>query len=92
MSAPVVLILGAGANTGASIAKKFTSESWKVAAVARTIRDEVKENSALQVSADFSDPGSVETAYKETEAKLGTPNIVIYNGMITHNLRKAAML
>ena len=87
MFSPIVLLLGAGANTGTSLAKKFTSEGWKVV-VARTIRDEIKQSSALQISADFSNPSAVEKAYKEVEAKLGTPNAVIYNGM-KHQMSKA---
>ena len=89
MSAPIVLLLGVGANIGLSLAKKFTAEGWKVAAVARTIRDEVKQNSTLQISADFSDSNNVEKAYKETETKLGTPNVIIYNCMASH-LRKVS--
>lgn len=80
MSSPVILVLGAGANVGLSIAKKFAAEGWKVAAVARTIKDEIKANSSLALSADLSDPESMIKIFNEVEAKLGTPNVVVYNG------------
>lgn len=82
MSSPVVLILGAGANVGLSVSKKFAAEGWKVAAVARTIKDDIKANSALTLSADFADPESITRVFDEVEAKLGTPNVVVYNGML----------
>jgi NAD(P)-dependent dehydrogenase (short-subunit alcohol dehydrogenase family) len=78
---PVLLLFGAGANVGTALAKKFTQEGWKVATVARTTRDDIKANSALNIQADFVDPNSVAKAYEEVETKLGTPNVVVYNGM-----------
>ena len=82
MSAPVILVLGAGANVGQAVCKKFAAQGWKVAAVARTVRDEITANSALALSADFSEPDSIPGIFKEVETKLGTPSVVVYNGTL----------
>ena len=84
MSSNVALVLGTGANVGLSIAKKFTGEEWKVASVARNVKGEMKANSALSLAADFSNPQSIAKVFSEVETKLGTPNVVIYNGMFLH--------
>ncbi|MCJ1377552.1 hypothetical protein MMC17_000647 [Xylographa soralifera] len=79
MSAPVVFILGAGPNVGTSIASKFAAEGWKVAAASRSPKDEIKKIAHHVMAADFSDPEKISTLFAEVEAKLGTPNVVIYN-------------
>ena len=80
MSAPkVVLILGAGANVGTSVAKKFRSEGWKVAAAARTIREETSSNADFTMSVDLTNPTNVSKLFTEVESKLGFPNVVVYN-------------
>ncbi|MCJ1403543.1 hypothetical protein MMC11_006766 [Xylographa trunciseda] len=79
MSAPVVFILGAGPNVGTSVATKFASEGWKVAAASRSPKDEIKKIAHHVMAADFSEPEKISTLFAEVEAKLGTPNVVIYN-------------
>lgn len=80
MSTSVALILGAGPNVGLSIASKFASEGWKVAAVGRSPKDDIKKVAHQVIAADFSDPDGISDVFKQVEAKLGTPNVVIYNG------------
>ncbi|MCJ1396168.1 hypothetical protein MMC18_009057 [Xylographa bjoerkii] len=79
MSARIVLILGAGPNVGTSIASKFASEGWKVAAASRSPKDEIKKIAHHVIAADFADPEKISSLFAEVEAKLGTPNVVIYN-------------
>ena len=79
MSDHVVLVLGAGANVGLSVVKKFAAQGWKVAAVARSVKDEMKSAATLAIAADFADPESVSKVFDEVESKLGTPNVVVYN-------------
>ncbi|MCJ1284991.1 hypothetical protein MMC26_004328 [Xylographa opegraphella] len=79
MSAPVVFILGAGPNVGTSIASKFAAEGWKVAAASRSPKDEIKKIAHHVMAADFSDAEKISSLFAEVEAKLGIPNVVIYN-------------
>jgi NADP-dependent 3-hydroxy acid dehydrogenase YdfG len=74
-----LLFLGAGANVGAASVALFKSKGYRVASVARTIRDEVAEHSDLVLTADFSDPGAMQGVFDQVEEKLGVPNVVIYN-------------
>ena len=57
----------------------FKAKGYKVASVARTIRDEVKAHSDLVISADFSDPNVFKGIFENVEKELGVPNVVIYN-------------
>lgn len=80
MSPSVVLILGTGPNVGLSISSKFAAEGWKVAAVSRSPKDDIKKVAHQVLAADFSDPNEISAIFQKVEAELGTPNVVIYNG------------
>lgn len=82
----VLLILGAGSNTGLATVKKFASEGYKVAAVSRHPSDELKKNAQLIVPADLKDPSQVEEVFKQVTKKLGPPHVVIYNGSSSHEV------
>ncbi|KAL1882957.1 hypothetical protein Daus18300_000595 [Diaporthe australafricana] len=77
-SPPVILIFGAGANTGLATAKKFAKEGYKVAAVSRNPSAELKAATDLIVPADLTDPKTVETVFEKVTQELGTPHIVVY--------------
>ena len=79
MSQPIILILGAGANIGAAVARKFSQEGYKVAAVARNVKKDVADVSTLTVKADLNDPSSVKDVFDEVNTKVGIPNVVVYN-------------
>lgn len=79
MAHKILLLLGAGGNIGASTAALFRDNGYRVVSVARTIRPEVKAHSDLVLTADFSDPSSVQGIFTQTEKKIGVPNVVIYN-------------
>lgn len=79
MSSPVILILGAGANIGTAVARKFSQEGYKVAAAARNVKKDVADVSDLTVKADFNDPTSIKGVFDEVNSKVGIPNVVLYN-------------
>lgn len=80
MSAPVLLLVGAGANVGLAVLNKFSAKGWKTAAIVRTAKDEYKKAADLVIVADFADSEALGEIYKQVESKLGTPNCVVYNG------------
>ena len=79
MPAPVLLIFGAGANVGLAIARKFKQEGYKIAAVSRTIKDDLKELADKPIASSLT-PEEVQRIYSEVETDLGAPSAVIYNG------------
>ena len=79
MRQPIVLVFGSGANVGLSIASKFKQEGYKVVAVSRTIKEELKEVADKTFASSLT-PEEVLRIYEEVEKDLGTPNVVIYNG------------
>lgn len=79
MSAPVALILGAGANVGQAVARAFAAEGYKIALVARSAKDTGSEG-YLHIRGDLSDPASVPGIFAQVKKELGAPRVVIYNG------------
>ena len=79
----VLLLYGAGANVGAAVLKKFAANGWKTAAVVRTMKDEYKNSADLVLQVDFAKTGEIQKAYSDVESKLGTPNVVVYNGILS---------
>ena len=77
-----VLIVGVGQGLSASLARLFSSKGMKVVLAARNLdklADLKKEINAETVECDSSDIESVKKLFKETDNKIGTPNLVIYN-------------
>jgi NAD(P)-dependent dehydrogenase (short-subunit alcohol dehydrogenase family) len=81
MATPVILIIAAGPNIGAAIAKKFASNSYKVALAARSLSTGIQVNGYLHIKADLSSPHSVPEIFQQVEKNLGIPNIVVFNGI-----------
>ncbi|RMJ17317.1 hypothetical protein CDV36_003005 [Fusarium kuroshium] len=77
---PVILIFGAGANTGYGVADAFSRKGYKVAVVSRGALAPVFEGrDFLHVKGDLADTSSVEAAYKRTVDELGIPSVVVHN-------------
>ena len=76
---PVVLIFGAGANVGLSVAQKFKDNGYAVAAVSRTVKDELKEVAHKTIACSIT-PEEVPKIFAKVEKELGIPSVVIYNG------------
>jgi NAD(P)-dependent dehydrogenase (short-subunit alcohol dehydrogenase family) len=81
MSQNVILVLGAGPNVGFHVAKYFGQKSFKTAAVSRNPTEELTKTVDLTIKADLEDPVGVKAIFDEVKAKLGVPNVVVYNGM-----------
>ncbi|WP_010218553.1 SDR family NAD(P)-dependent oxidoreductase [Sphingomonas sp. PAMC 26621] len=78
----VALIVGAGAGLSASLTRKLSAAELKVALVARhtdKLSDLTAETAALAFSCDAADPADVARMFDDVQAKLGVPDVVIYN-------------
>jgi NAD(P)-dependent dehydrogenase (short-subunit alcohol dehydrogenase family) len=87
MNGRVVAVLGAGPGLGAAIARRFAGEGFAVAMMARReeslaeIRQNIEDDggTALPVSTDATDAGSVAAAFDRVRAELGDPEVLVYN-------------
>ncbi|KAF1963672.1 NAD(P)-binding protein [Byssothecium circinans] len=78
-AAPVLLLFGAGANVGQSVARAFAAKGYKIALVSRSQKDNTNIPNAIHISSDLSDPSSVPGVFAKVSEKLGTPSVVVYN-------------
>jgi NAD(P)-dependent dehydrogenase (short-subunit alcohol dehydrogenase family) len=76
------LIVGAGPGISASLARALTAAGVKVGLAARNI-DKLgalaKETGATAFAADAADPAAVAKLFDDVDAKLGPPDVVVYN-------------
>lgn len=79
-AAPVILILGAGANIGQHVARAFASKGYKVALAARSLKEVDSNADQVNIMSDLSDPNSVANAFSKVKSSLGLPSVVVYNG------------
>src|SRR5215218_1057460 len=87
MSDRVAAVLGVGPGLGAAVARRFASEGFGVALIARReesvagVREEIEGGggTALPVSADATDPDSVTSAFERVRGELGDPEVFVYN-------------
>jgi NAD(P)-dependent dehydrogenase (short-subunit alcohol dehydrogenase family) len=83
----VAAILGVGPGLGAAVARRFAREGFAVALMARKeesvagVREEIEGQggAALPVTADATDPASVEVAFGRVRSELGDPEVFVYN-------------
>jgi NAD(P)-dependent dehydrogenase (short-subunit alcohol dehydrogenase family) len=80
-SSPVVLILGAGSNVGQHVARAFAAKNYKVALVARKLKEEESTPNELHIPGDLSNPNTVVDAFAKVRAVFGHPSVVVYNGI-----------
>ncbi|RDL40075.1 Uncharacterized protein BP5553_00054 [Venustampulla echinocandica] len=80
MASKIVLVIGAGQNIGRSIATHFSGKEYKVAVVSRNPTKEIFNSANLLIRADLSDLSVMPSIFSEVKAKLGVPNVVVYNG------------
>jgi NAD(P)-dependent dehydrogenase (short-subunit alcohol dehydrogenase family) len=76
------LIIGAGTGISASLARALAREGVKVGLVGRNpskLQDLATETGASVFSADASDPAAVSKLFKDVDARLGEPDVVVYN-------------
>ncbi len=87
MNGNVAAILGVGPGLGAAVARRFAREGFAVALLARNeesitpARTEIENDggAALPVTADATDPASVEAAFGRVRDELGDPGVFVYN-------------
>jgi NAD(P)-dependent dehydrogenase (short-subunit alcohol dehydrogenase family) len=87
MSDRVAAVLGVGPGLGTAIARRFAGEGYGVALMARTeksvagVKGEIEGGggTALSVSADATDAGSVAAAFDRVRDGLGDPEVFVYN-------------
>jgi NAD(P)-dependent dehydrogenase (short-subunit alcohol dehydrogenase family) len=87
MNGRVAAVLGVGPGLGAAVARRFASEGFAVAMMARReeslaeIRQDIEGDggTALQISADATDADSVAVAFERVRAELGDPEVLAYN-------------
>jgi NAD(P)-dependent dehydrogenase (short-subunit alcohol dehydrogenase family) len=76
------LIVGAGAGISASVARGLAAAGIKVGLAARNIdklAELAAETGAERFAADASDPAAVAKLFEAADARLGSPEIVLYN-------------
>jgi NAD(P)-dependent dehydrogenase (short-subunit alcohol dehydrogenase family) len=76
------LIIGAGVGISASLARAFAREGLKVGLVARDpskLEKLAGETGASVFSADASQPAAVAQLFADVDARLGEPDVVVYN-------------
>jgi len=82
----VAVVVGVGAGTGASLARRFASD-YAVALMARNadylrgLGDELRAagGDALEVPADVGDAAAVAAAFATIRERLGDPDLLLYN-------------
>jgi NAD(P)-dependent dehydrogenase (short-subunit alcohol dehydrogenase family) len=87
LNGKVAAILGVGPGLGAAVARRFAREGFAAALMARNedglsgIRQEIEEDggAALSISADATDPASVEVAFGRVRDEVGDPEVFVYN-------------
>ena len=87
MNGKTAAILGVGPGLGAAVARRFVSEGFAVALMARreesvaSVRGEIEEagGTAIPVSTDATDPASVAAAFGRVRGELGDPEVFVYN-------------
>lgn len=78
MFTPVLLVLGAGPNIGAAVAKAFLAKGYKVALASRSNKAPVPSTAYIPV--DLTKPETLESVFNETKEKFGVfPSVVVYN-------------
>jgi len=86
---PVVAVLGAGTGIGEAVARKFVSEGYTVALIART-EDKLKQmkegiwntygaNTAEYYITDLRDEKQVIQTFEDIKSQLGSVEVMIYN-------------
>ena len=77
------VVIGIGPGNGASFARRFAREGYRVALLSRgrelSDRLAAELEGARAYTCDASDPASIEEAFGAIEAELGAPSVVVYN-------------
>lgn len=91
MSKKTLIVVGAGKGLGNAVAKEFASHDFRVVLIARNeehLQEYKKEFEAEGIetyvkAADAAKPETLTEAINDATAKLGTPDVLVYNVGIT---------
>lgn len=82
---PLAIVTGVGPGTGASLARRFAAEGYRVAMLARdaarleALAQDLPDSLAVPV--DVSDAGALLAAVEDLIARFGTPKVVVHNAV-----------
>src|SRR5438105_10948872 len=83
MAKPVCAVAGVGPGNGAAFARRFASEGYSVALLARSTESTTKLAATLPdaraYECDVTDGGSVTRAFDAIRRDLGDPEVLVYN-------------
>ncbi|PNP61038.1 hypothetical protein FNYG_14126 [Fusarium nygamai] len=79
MSSPIVLIFGAGAKVGKSVAQAFSAKGYRLALASRSQDPATSTDKELHIPTDLSDTDSVIQAFAKVKSEFGHPHVVVYN-------------
>jgi NAD(P)-dependent dehydrogenase (short-subunit alcohol dehydrogenase family) len=80
---PVCVVVGVGPGNGASLARRFATEGYAVALLARSA--EYSEGLAASLpgaksyACDVTDAAAIETTFGRIRSELGDPSVLVYN-------------
>lgn len=81
MLPPVAFILGYGQRVGHEVGKRLVKNGYKVALGSRSGGKDAKhEVDFFHLELDVTKTESIDAGFKTVTEKLGTPNVVIFNG------------
>lgn len=81
-ASPIALILGAGANVGQNVGRALAAKGYRIALASRSLKEGDSSPSKVHIQGDFTDPASVAEIFAKVKSQLGTPSVVVYNGML----------
>ena len=82
MSAPSIIVTGAGSGIGRDTARLFLAEGWRVGLIGRraeALEETAQGNPALILPCDVTDPEAVEAAFARAEAEWGRLDMLFNN-------------
>src|SRR5690349_18688348 len=83
MAKPVCVVAGVGPGNGAAFARRFASEGYAVALLARgsafTSKLAGELSDACAYECDVGDAGSVARVFADVQRDLGEPEVLVYN-------------
>ena len=83
MNKPVCVIVGVGSGNGASFARKFSSEGYRVAMLSRNMEylnqlaEEIPDSQAYQYDVTQVEPAA--EVFSRIESEMGTISVLVYN-------------
>lgn len=88
MTKPLSIIVGVGPGNGLSFARRFASEGYAVAMLARNQQRlsefEGQIDGARGFVCDVNDPAAIEDAFSQVRASMGPASVLVYNAGAGH--------